>query len=301
MKKSFKYLALVSGFVHFFGQSAWADEKPLVVATTFTVIADMAKNIAGDDAQVVSMTKAGVDVHNYEPTPQDLAQVQQANLVLRNGMSFEPWFLSFFKDIKDVPAVVVGEGITPIAIEGGAYTGRANPHAWMSIDNAKIYVRNIESALARHDPEHAVDYKKRADAYIAQLEALGEALKARLAHIPEEQRWLVSSEGAFSYWAKDFGFKEAYLWAMNTDAQGTPQQVAQLIETVRQHQIPVVFSESTVSDAPAKQVALESGARYGGVLYVDSLSAEDGAVPTYLDLLRVNTETIAQGFEAAKP
>lgn len=301
MQKNFKYWVLASIFGSFVGQSALADEKPFVVVTTFTVIADMAKNVAGDDAKVVSMTKAGVDVHNYEPTAHDLAQVQQANLVLRNGMSFERWFLRFFKDIKDVPAVVVSEGITPIAIEGGAYTGRANPHAWMSVANAKIYVRNIESALAKHDPEHAIDYKKRADAYIAQLEALGEDLKTRLAHIPEEQRWLVSSEGAFGYLAKDLGFKEAYLWPMNTDAQGTPQQVAQLIETVRKHQIPVVFSESTVSDAPAKQVALESGAHYGGVLYVDSLSAEDGAVPTYLDLLRVTTDTIAQGFEAAKP
>lgn len=301
MNKMFQCLTLSALLSGFFGQSALAhgEHKPFVVATTFTVIADMAQNVAGEDAKVVSITKPGAEIHDYEPTPHDLIQAQQANLILWNGMNLETWFERFFKDIKDVPSVLVTEGITPIAIQSGAYEGKPNPHAWMSIANAKIYVKNIESALAKHDPAHAEGYQKRAAEYLAKLEAMEGELKARLANVPEGQRWLVSSEGAFSYLAADLGLKEAYLWPINSEAQGTPQQVAALIKTVNEHKIPVVFSESTISPEPAKQVAKESGAHYGGVLYVDSLSEKDGAVPTYLDLLKVTTDTIAKGFEDA--
>ena len=274
-----------------------ADGKPFTVVTTFTVIADMAQNVAGDDAKVVSITKPGAEIHDYEPTPQDLVKAQEADLVLWNGLNLERWFERFFANVKDVPSVVVTEGVAPMSIHGGEYDGKPNPHAWMSVENAKIYVKNIEQALAKHDPAHAEHYHKNAAAYLAKLEAMDAKLKEDVAKIPEAQRWLVSSEGAFSYLARDLGFKEAYLWPINAEQQGTPQQVSALIETVRANQIPVVFSESTISDKPAKQVAKESGARYGGVLYVDSLSAADGPVPTYLDLLKVTTDTVINGFQ----
>ena len=274
-----------------------ADGKPFTVVTTFTVIADMAQNVAGDDATVLSITKPGAEIHDYEPTPQDLVKAQQADLVLWNGLNLERWFERFFANVKDVPSVVVTEGVEPMSIHGGEYDGKPNPHAWMSVSNAKIYVKNIEAALAKHDPAHAENYHKNAAAYLAKLEAMDAKLKEEVAKIPEAQRWLVSSEGAFSYLARDLGFKEAYLWPINAEQQGTPQQVSALIETVRANQIPVVFSESTISDKPAKQVAKESGARYGGVLYVDSLSAADGPVPTYLDLLKVTTDMVINGFQ----
>ncbi len=274
-----------------------ADGKPFTVVTTFTVIADMAQNVAGEDAKVVSITKPGAEIHDYEPTPQDLVKAQQADLVLWNGLNLERWFERFFANVKDVPSVVVTEGVEPMSIHGGEYDGKPNPHAWMSVSNAKIYVKNIEAALAKHDPVHAENYHKNAAAYLAKLEAMDAKLKEEVAKIPPEQRWLVSSEGAFSYLARDLGFKEAYLWPINAEQQGTPQQVSALIETVRANQIPVVFSESTISDKPAKQVAKESGAKYGGVLYVDSLSAADGPVPTYLDLLKVTTDTVINGFQ----
>ena len=274
-----------------------ADGKPFTVVTTFTVIADMAQNVAGDDATVLSITKPGAEIHDYEPTPQDLVKAQQADLVLWNGLNLERWFERFFANVKDVPSVVVTEGVEPMSIHGGEYDGKPNPHAWMSVSNAKIYVKNIEAALAKHDPAHAENYHKNAAAYLAKLEAMDAKLKEEVAKIPEAQRWLVSSEGAFSYLARDLGFKEAYLWPINAEQQGTPQQVSALIETVRANKIPVVFSESTISDKPAKQVAKESGARYGGVLYVDSLSAADGPVPTYLDLLKVTTDTVINGFQ----
>ena len=257
----------------------------------------MAQNVAGDDATVLSITKPGAEIHDYEPTPQDLVKAQQADLVLWNGLNLERWFERFFANVKDVPSVVVSEGVEPMSIHGGEYDGKPNPHAWMSVSNAKIYVKNIEAALAKHDPAHAENYHKNAAAYLAKLEAMDAKLKEEVAKIPPEQRWLVSSEGAFSYLARDLGFKEAYLWPINAEQQGTPQQVSALIETVRANQIPVVFSESTISDKPAKQVAKESGAKYGGVLYVDSLSAADGPVPTYLDLLKVTTDTVINGFQ----
>jgi manganese/iron transport system substrate-binding protein len=270
--------------------------KPFRVVTTFTVIQDIAQNVAGDKAIVESITKPGAEIHDYQPTPLDIVRAQAADLVLWNGFNLERWFERFFQNIKEVPGVVVTEGIQPMGITEGPYTGKPNPHAWMSSSNALIYVENIRKALVKYDPANAEAYNRNAAAYSAQIKALDEPLRKRLAAIPEAQRWLVSSEGAFSYLTRDYNMKEAYLWPINADEQGTPQQVRKVIDLVRKNKIPVVFSESTISDRAAKQVARESGARYGGVLYVDSLSAASGPVPTYLDLLKVTVETIAKGF-----
>lgn len=264
--------------------------------TTFTVIADMARNVAGDRATVESITKPGAEIHGYEPTPGDILRAQGADLVFWNGLNLERWFEQFFRNLDDVPAVIVSKGIEPMGIAEGPYTGKPNPHAWMSLDNALIYVDNIRDGFVAHDPEGAAVYAANAEAYKAKLKAAVGPLRERLATIPESDRWLVSSEGAFSYLARDFGLKELYLWPINADQQGTPKQVRKVIDTVRQNKIKVVFSESTVSAKPAEQVARETGARYGGVLYVDSLSEADGAVPTYLDLLRVTSETLVKGL-----
>lgn len=269
----------------------------LTVITTFTVIEDIAQNVAGDAAEVQSITKAGAEIHDYEPTPQDIAKVQKADLILYNGMNLERWFEKFYQDAENVPAAVVTEGIVPIPIKEGAYKDLPNPHAWMSPSNALIYVENIKNALIKHDPKNKDVYIKNAENYSQKIKAMDEPLRAKLAEIPENRRWLVSSEGAFSYLAKDYGLKEAYLWDINAEQQGTPKQVKALIDTVRANQIPVVFSESTVSDKAAKQVAKETGAHYGGVLYVDSLSEKGGVVPTYLDLLNVTVTTVVKGFE----
>ncbi|MEM9319689.1 MAG: metal ABC transporter substrate-binding protein [Pseudomonadota bacterium] len=268
----------------------------LVVATTFTVLADMAQNVAGDAADVVSITRPGAEIHGYEPTPRDILRASEADLILWNGMNLELWFEQFLANLGDVPSVTVSEGIDPIAIASGAYEGLPNPHAWMSLGNALIYVDNIAAALAEADPANAEVYNANAQRYAEELrEAVG-PLRAAMSEIPETERWLASCEGAFSYLARDFGMKELYLWPMNADQIGTPQQVRSVIDTVRTHDIPVVFCESTVSSAPAEQVARETGASFGGVLYVDSLSVEDGPVPSYLDLLRVTSETIVAGY-----
>lgn len=274
-----------------------AEGGKLKVVTTFTVLQDIAQNVAGDKADVVSITKPGAEIHDYQPTPLDIVKAQDADLVLWNGFNLERWFEKFLQNVAALPSMVLTEGIEPMGIREGPYTGKPNPHAWMSPANALVYVENIRKALAEHDPANAETYNRNAAAYTAKIKALDEPLRKRLAAIPESQRWLVTSEGAFSYLARDYGLKEAYLWPINADEQGTPKQVRKVIDLVREQDIPVVFSESTISDRAAKQVAKETGARYGGVLYVDSLSAADGPVPAYLDLLRVTVETIAKGFE----
>ena len=274
-----------------------AAEKKFKVVTTFTVIQDIAQNVAGDAATVESITKVGAEIHEYDPTPQDITKALSADLVLWNGLNLELWFERFFEDVKNVPSVVVTEGIEPMPIQEGSYRGNPNPHAWMSPTLALIYIENIRAAFAKYDPPNASIYNKNAEDYIAKIKALDAPLRERLAKIPEAQRWLVTSEGAFSYLARDYNLKEAYLWPINAEQQGTPKQVKNLIDLVRANKIPVVFSESTISDKPAKQVSKETGTKYGGVLYVDSLSTKDGPVPTYIDLLKVTVETIAKGFE----
>ncbi len=292
MKHLFKSLSVIA-----LGLAALQAEAKFKVVTTFTVIQDIAQNVAGDAATVESITKPGAEIHEYEPTPKDIVKAQSADLILWNGLNLERWFERFFQNIKDKPAVVVTEGITPLSIYEGPYKDAPNPHAWMSPSNALIYVENIKNALVKYDPQNADTYQKNAAAYAEKIKQLDKPLREKLSLIPADQRWLVTSEGAFSYLAKDYDLKEGYFWPINAEQQGTPQQVRKLIDLVKKNHIPVVFSESTVSAKPAQQVAKESGAKYGGVLYVDSLSAADGPVPTYIDLLNVTVSTIVKGFE----
>jgi manganese/iron transport system substrate-binding protein len=289
------FLVLVAALAGFLPAAAPAQEKFKAV-TTFTVIADMARNVAGDAAIIESITKPGAEIHNYQPTPRDIERAQGAQLILWNGLNLELWFQKFFQNLKNVPGVEVSQGVEPMGIAEGPYTGRPNPHAWMSPTSALIYVDNIRDALMKYDPANAQTYRSNAEAYKADITAVIAPIQAKLANVPEEKRWLVTSEGAFSYLARDFGLHELYIWPINADQQGTPQQVRKVIDAVREHKIGVVFSESTVSAGPAEQIARETGAKYGGALFVDSLSEADGPVPTYLDLLRVTSNMIADGL-----
>ncbi|EMQ2082585.1 iron/manganese ABC transporter substrate-binding protein YfeA [Yersinia enterocolitica] len=318
IKQKIPYLHSISGFTPRFlhtmtlftvvaisllmNTSAWAENQPndsdkkFKIVTTFTIIQDIAQNVAGDAAIVESITKPGAEIHDYQPTPRDIVKAQSADLILWNGMNLERWFERFFENIKDVPSAVVTDGIIPLPIREGPYKGIPNPHAWMPPSNALIYIENIRKALVEHDPAHAETYNRNAKTYAEKIAALDAPLRERLSRIPQEQRWLVTSEGAFSYLAKDYGFKEVYLWPINAEEQGSPQQVRRVIDTMRTNKIPVIFSESTISDKPARQVSKETGAQYGGVLYVDSLSNEKGPVPTYIDLINTTVQTIAKGF-----
>lgn len=298
MLKKLVVTASLAALAASMGSAALAGDKMKVV-TTFTVLADIARNVAGKSADVVSITKPGAEIHGYQPTPQDIVRASDADLILWNGMNLELWFEQFFANFGDIPSATLTDGIDPIPITSGSYEGKPNPHAWMSLDNALIYIDNIVEAFVEHDPDNAVTYVKNAGAYKDKLRATIKPLRQAVAEIPEDRRWLVTCEGAFSYLARDFGMKELYLWPMNADQVGTPQQVRSVIDGVRENNIPVVFCESTVNTAPARQVARETGVEYGGELYVDSLSEADGAVPTYLDLLKVTSSTVAEGLKAA--
>ncbi|NRA71237.1 MAG: metal ABC transporter substrate-binding protein [Gammaproteobacteria bacterium] len=276
--------------------SAHSHQHKFKIVTTFTVIADIARNVAGDVAVVESITKPNAEIHNYQATPSDIRRAQGADLILYNGLNLELWFEKFFKNLHDVPSIVVSDGVSPMGISQGRYSGRPNPHAWMSANNGLIYVENIRQALVKYDPANGAIYNENAKRYRAQILAAVAPFKQQLAALEPAQRWLVTSEGAFSYLTNDFDLKELYLWPINADSQGSPQQVRQVIDQIKQHNIGAIFSESTVSARPAQQVARETGARYAGVLYVDSLSGPNGKVPTYIDLLTVTLHTIVQGL-----
>lgn len=269
---------------------------PPRILTTFTILQDMARNVAGTNAVVESITKPGAEIHEYEPTPGDIVKAQHADLILWNGLGLERWFERFFQSLKGVPEAVLSDGVPPIGISEGAYVGKPNPHAWMSPTNALRYVENIRRALVRIDPAHADAYTANAAAYSERIRSIDQTLRQRLDAIPTRRRWLVTSEGAFPYLARDYGLGEVYLWPINADEEATPRQVRRVIDRVRAEQIPSVFSESTVSDKAMRQVARETGARFGGVLHVDSLTDERGPVPTYLQLLQANADTIVRGL-----
>ncbi len=274
-----------------------SDSKP-VVLTTFTVLADVARNVAGDKLTVESITKAGAEIHGYEPTPGDIRKASKADLILDNGLNLEAWFGQFVEGL-DVPHAVVSDGVQVMSISEDSYQGKPNPHAWMSPVNVQIYVDNMVKAFSELDPDNAGAFKANGDAYKAELQAVQDQMKSSLAGVPETQRALVTCEGAFSYLARDAGLTEVYIWAVNAEQQATPQQITRAIEYVKANKVPAVFCESTVSDAPMQQVVGATGATFGGTLYVDSLSEVDGPVPTYLDLIRHDAEVITKALAGA--
>ncbi|MCW2287676.1 manganese transport system substrate-binding protein [Leucobacter luti] len=280
------------------GQSQAKPEPRPVALTTFTVLADIAQNVAGEHIRVESITKVGAEIHGYEPTPGDIVRASEADLILDNGLGLEAWFAKFVAEL-DVPHVVVTAGVEPLPITGDAYDGKPNPHAWMSPRVVQQYAATIAEAFVELDPEHADDFADNAAHYSSELQAVQDELVAELAELPESQRALVTCEGAFSYLARDAGLTEQYIWPVNAEQQATPQQIARTIEFVREHDVPAVFCESTISDAPMQRVVEATDARFGGTLYVDSLSEPDGPVPTYLELIRYDAETIATALTKA--
>lgn len=290
-------LILVASWLFAMQHKQTPTNKKLQVLTTFTVLADMTRQVAGDYADVHSITKPGAEIHGYEPTPQDIVRMKDANLVLDNGLNLEVWAAKLYENAPNVPHVTLTEGVAPLAIAEGPYKDKPNPHAWMSPANALRYVDNIEQALSRHDAAHADGYKRNAAAYKEKIKALDMRLRQAIDGLPAASRSLVTCEGAFSYFAHDYGLKELYLWPINADDQGTPQQIKTVVEKVKADGIPVVFCESTVSSKAQEQVASETGARYGGAFYVDSLSDENGPTPTYLKMLEYNVDTFLKAVQ----
>lgn len=284
------------------GEGEEGEGKPLVM-TTFTVLEDMTAAVAGDHVEVRSITPAGAEVHEYDPTPQDVRVAAEADLILENGLHLEEWFGQFI-DQSQAPSVTLSEGVEtrPVTRVPGHPDEQSeedmpvDPHAWMSPQQALIYVENIEDALSELAPEHSSDFAANAQDYSEELEELIAETEQRVEDLDGEIH-VVSCEGAFGYLADEFGLQEHYLWPLNADGEGTPQQVEAQIDYVQEHEVPTVFCESTVNSGPQEQVAEAAGAELGEPLYVDSLSEDDGPVPTYLELLEYDIDLI---LEAAK-
>ncbi len=290
----FFYL-LVALLASFAAANATAGERMKVV-TTFTVLADMATNVAGNSADVVSITKPGAEIHGYEFTPSDIERASGADLIVENGLGLELWARRFTEAAGDVPTVTLTDGIEPLLIGEDAYAGKPNPHAWMSPKAAQIYVDRLAEAFTSLDPEGATQYQANAEAYKQRLKTLDGELRDALQTIPPDQRLLVTCEGAFSYLARDYGLEEAYLWPVNAESQISPRRMARLIDRVKRDQVPAVFCETTVSDKAQREVARAAGSRFGGSFYVDSLSDRNGPAATLLDLQRHNVKLIRAGL-----
>jgi manganese/iron transport system substrate-binding protein/manganese transport system substrate-binding protein len=279
-----------------------SNSKPTVLAT-FTILADMAKNVAGEHLNVVSITKPGAEIHDYEPTASDIVKATRADLILNNGLGLERWFDRFVSGSK-AKKVNLSDGVIPMSIAEGEYEGKANPHAWMSPKNGQIYVDNIVKAFSDLDAQHAAEYRRNGEAYSKKIQTVSDQLAGELSALPSNGRTLVSCEGAFSYLARDEGLKEVYMWPVNAESEGTPRQIAKVVDAVRKDRVPTVFCESTVNGKAMQQVARETGATFSQddrhLLYVDSLSAGNGPVPTYLDLLRHDAEAIISGLTATQ-
>ena len=281
----------------FFGiiPSLFAENK-IKIVTTFTILADITSNITGDAVEVVSITKPGAEIHGYQPTPKDIVKAYDADLIFWNGMNLEIWFEQFLSNLNNVPSIILSEGIDTINISTGDYKGSPNPHAWMGLNESFIYIDNIVNALSIHDKKNYQLYKKNAKIYKQKIISIIEPIKKSIIKKPIKNKWLVTCEGAFSYLARDLELKELYIWPMNADEVGTPKQIKKVIDKVNEMNIPTVFCESTVDQSSAKQIAKETGAKFGGVLFVDSLSNKNGPVPTYLDLLRTTYKTVENGL-----
>jgi manganese transport system substrate-binding protein len=270
------------------------DPRPRVIAS-FTVLADMAQEVACGRLRVESLTRPGAEIHGYEVTPSDLRRARGAKLLLENGLGLERWMDRFATSLGPIPRVVVSQGVATIPID--AEGGRAsNPHAWMSPQAARVYVDNLQQAFSRLDPAGATQFSRCAAAYRAQLDRLDADLRRQIAGLPPQHRLLVTCEGAFSYLARDYGLEEGWLWPVNGEREVTPQRMRRLIASVRSRRVPAVFCESTVDARAMRRVAAESGARLAGILHVDSLSPPGGVAPTYLKLMRHNVESVRRGL-----
>ena len=271
------------------------DQRPRVLAT-FTVLADLARNVAGDRLKVESITKPGAEIHGYEFTPSDIERASRADLIVENGLGLELWARRFTAAAGDVPSVTLSEGIEPLPIEDDAYAGKPNPHAWMSPQRTELYVDQLVKAFSSLDPDGVETFRANGEAYKSKLRQLDGELRQALDSLPKQQRLLVTCEGAFSYLARDYGLDEAYLWPVNAESQITPRRMARLIERVRRDKVPAVFCETTVSDRAQREVARAAGSRFGGSFYVDSLSDRNGPASTLLDLQRHNVKLIREGL-----
>jgi len=301
MKK--KITLLLASILFFFTLSSCKtsniskESNKKVILTSFTILEDMVRNIAGDKFKVESITKTGMEVHGYQTTPSDLIRGSKAILFVENGFGLELWSEKFISNL-DVQRISISDYLKPIFISEDAYKGKPNPHAWISPKRGKKYVDIVTRELSTLHPEQSKVFKQNAKAYKNKLSKIDEDFSLFLNTLEKKKKFLVSCEGAFSYLAYDYGLKEAYLWPVNAESQITPKRMSRVINLVKENSIPAVFCESTVSSESQLSVARETGAVFGGNLFVDSLSDVDGPASSYLDLLTHNLNLLKKGLNS---
>ena len=271
------------------------NENKEVILASFTVLADMIKNITKDDFIVSSITKPGVEVHGYKPTPSDLVKASKAFVFVDNGFGFELWAEKFVSNLK-VKRITIAEELDPIFISEDFYKGKPNPHAWISPKRGMIYVDILVESLSELRPSKRELFEKNGKVYKEKLSKLDKEFSLFISNLEKDKRYLVTCEGAFSYLTNDYGLEEVYLWPVNAESQITPKRMARTISLVKEKNVPSVFCESTVSNESQMVVANETGANFGGNLFVDSLSDDSGPASSYIKMLEHNLDLIKKGL-----
>ena len=308
MKKC-RYLVLllvaIVGLVACSSQKSSSDSSSskLNVVATNSIIADITKNIAGDKINLHSIVPVGQDPHEYEPLPEDVKKTSKADLIFYNGINLETggnaWFTKLVenaqkKENKDYYAV--SEGVDVIYLEGQNEKGKEDPHAWLNLENGIIYAQNIAKRLIEKDPDNKAIYEKNLKAYVEKLTALDKEAKEKFNNIPEEKKMIVTSEGCFKYFSKAYNVPSAYIWEINTEEEGTPDQIKSLVEKLRKTKVPSLFVESSVDDRPMKTVSKDTNIPIYAKIFTDSIAEKGEDGDSYYSMMKYNLDKISEGL-----
>ncbi|WP_405111249.1 metal ABC transporter substrate-binding protein [Paenibacillus sp. FSL K6-1217] len=277
-----------------------ADDGKLQIVATYSIIADMTRNITGEKAEVYSMVPIGTDPHMYDPLPADTGKVSSADLIFYNGLNLETgkgWFQDLLKVTKkEDAAFAVSEGVTPMYLTEKGKETQVDPHAWLDIQNAVKYVEVITSRVIERDPDNKQYYLDNQTAYVKELTELDQYAKDAVSKVPQEKRVLVTSEGAFKYFSKAYGFESAFIWEINTDSQGTPEQMNRIISIIKEKQIPALFLETSVNPKTMETISRETGVPVHSKIFTDSLAKEGEDGDTYLKMIKWNIDKVIEGL-----
>ncbi len=285
------------------GNSEKDNADKIQVIATYSIIYDIVKNVGGERVEVHSLAPVGSNPHEYDPLPLDVQLTTDADIVFYNGLNLEggnSWFekllLTAEKTGKEAPVYRLSDGVDPMHLTSTGKESEEDPHAWLDVRNGIKYAENAKIGLIKVDPEHADIYEKNAKEYIEKLENLHQEAVERYSKIPQEQRLLITSEGAFKYFSEAYGFEAAYIWEINSENQGSPEQVSTVVDFIRSKKDPVLFVETSIDPRSMEMVSSETGVPIFGKVFTDSIgkSGEDG--DTYIKMMEWNIDTIYRGL-----